>query len=129
MTETLALYHGTYTTDMVLHQGLCLADDWGAASRYADQYRDCGDDTPAVHTVELDLTGLTVVELPQSWDSQPETAGQDAARFADADSDAYPDVDVLVYTDHALGLDQMTTYRLLTDRALAQVTITGSEEL
>lgn len=125
---TAILYHGTYTQDMALHLGLCLTPDRFAAERYADQYRDCDGDAPTVHTVEVALDGLTVVETDETWDSQPETATEDADRFADSGS--YPEgVDVLIYTDYALGTEQMTTYRLLTDKALAAAKIVDSEEI
>jgi len=127
MSKTLTLYHGTYTSELALHKGLCLTDDWTAAKRYADQYAGIEGDTPSVHTVEVDMTGLNVVDLGETWRSEPETAAQDAARFADAAHDH--DADVIVYGDYALGVGRMTTWRLLTDRALDAVTIVDAEEV
>jgi hypothetical protein len=125
---TTTLYHGTYSADMALHRGLCLTDDWNAAFRYAEQYRET-DPAPTVHVVEVAMDDLTVLEVAETWDSQPETATEDAARFADHGTGAYPGVDVLIYQDYAMGLEQMTTYRLLTDRAVAVARITGHEEI
>lgn len=126
MSETL--YHGTYADELALHVGLCLTDDWSAAKRYADQYAGIDGDTPSVHTVELNLDGLTVVELAETWDSQAETAAQDAGRFADDGTNIHG-ADVIVYTDYALGVETMTTWRLMTDRAVAAVWIVDHEEV
>jgi hypothetical protein len=122
MTQTISLYHGTWTADMQLHQGLCLTPEWSAARRYAEQWIGTdGDSTPGVHTVELNLRGLIVVELDETWDSQ------DAARFGD--HCVYQGgADILIYQDYALSpVETMTTYRLMTAAAVAAIRVVDSQ--
>lgn len=114
----MKLHHGTYATEtLALHEGLCLTDDQTAARAYARQYVECGDPAATVHTIEIDLGGLTVAELDGTWnEDDPDT-------FADPmpGTDYPSDIDVLIYTDYARSLAQMTTYRLLTPAALGRV--------
>ncbi len=111
------MYHGTHEA-LALHEGLCLALEADVAAAYARQNVLPGE-TPTVHTVEVALDGLRVVEVP-GYDRDLNYAP------GDEDEDVYDDVDVLVYADEDVHGRQHTTWRLMTERALAAARVVTS---
>jgi hypothetical protein len=117
-------HHGTHHADLPLHSGLCLAyggrdDGYRAASAYAR--RVAGEH---VFEVDVDLTGLVVVDLPvdvracyESDEWPGDTAASRRALLAAG-------ADAVAYADECLGCSHRTI-RLLSDRALAAVRVTG----
>lgn len=115
------MYHGK-AGDLELHPGLCLTDDFDIAADYAI-YGSFGDGK-AVHTVEIDLTGLTVVEVEDFDRDENFAAGDDYTAFGGAD--------IIVYKDETIRGQAHTTWRLMSDAALAAlrpVSTTDTEEL
>ncbi len=115
MTETM--YHGN-AGKLGLHTGLCLADDPDIAYDYAAATAG-GYDLRYVHTVELDLDGLRVVEV----------AGYDRDdNVAPGDGDDTYGADVMVYDDETITGRAHRTWRLMTPAALAALTHTSTTE-
>lgn len=123
--ETTA-HHGTHHTSLPLVSGLCLAvggsdDGYTAASEYAK--RSGGE---YVFEVSIDLAGLTVREvevdaaaLLRTGDDYPgDSARERAALIAEG-------VDAIAFADECCGRAHRTL-RLISDRALAAVTLTGT---
>lgn len=119
-----AAHHGTHHASLPLHAGLCLAvgddDGYRAASAYA---RRAGGEF--VFEVSIDMADMTVVEvdidpaeLLRTGDDYP---GDSAAARAEYLASG---VDILAYDDEVLGIPHRTL-RLLSDRALAAVSVTG----
>ena len=102
----MTLTHGTRNETMALHVGLCLTDDRRAARHYGETLTD----------VEIDLAGL-VVEQVETYDHETNTAA------ADSDCAAYAarGVDVITYEDETERSYQHTTWRLVSERAVAAV--------
>lgn len=111
MTETM--YHGNRAETLALHQDLCLADDDRIAAEYA--YGDGG----TVHTVEINLTGLWVVEV-DGFDRDD--------NFAPGDDHTEFEADVLVFDDETINGQPHRTWRLMSDAALAAVSIIGATD-
>ena len=112
----MILYHGTTQAELPLHPGLCLA----ASDTCAGQYR-AYNGGRYVHEASLALGALTVLDLDEGYDRD--------ANLAPADLDpASFDADVIVFTDETPGGKEHLTYRLLTARALAALTVTGTTD-
>lgn len=116
MTDTM--YHGKAGA-MALHPGLCLTDDADAAAEYA-RYCFAAGEARLVHTVTLDLDGLTVVEV-DGYDRD--------ANWAPGDGGEYTDADVIVYIDETIGGNSHTTWRLMSPAALAAVTVGSATDV
>ena len=114
MTNT-AQYHGRHTGDFEAHVGLCLTPDFEAAWDYAGRGMRPG----TVVRVALDLDGLTVVEV-DGYDHDADTAPGDSDPGALA---AKLGADVILYEDETQMAREHVSYRLLTARAVAAVTI------
>jgi len=108
------MYHGSSSQTPALHEGLCLAEDDDAARDYA--FAAC--QAHYLHTVDIDLTGLVVIDAPGDWDRDENTAASDFGGSYGAD--------VIVYDDETPVNRRHVTYRLMTPAALAAVTVTGT---
>lgn len=110
-------YHGN-AGELVLHPGFCVTEDEDTAADYGT-YASASDGR--VHEVEVDLDGLTVVELDEGhdWDSN-EAPGDNGETYTDEDGNV---ADVIVFTDATAYGKQHETYRLMTPAAIATVTL------
>ncbi len=116
-------YHGTAQTEWALHVGLCLALDSDIAENYAQEWA-TGSRPARVVEVELDLTGLVVVEA--------EAGDRDSATWAgdyDLESYAAAGADVITYEDEDYRGRSHNTYRLVSERALAAARVVAVEVL
>lgn len=111
----LTLAHGSHD-HIVLHPGLCLADD-DTAAVYA---RTAGGDE-IVTTVTLDLASVTVRKLAGGYDTDSNTAPGDKGEDYG--------VDVIIFADADVNGREHTTYRLMTARALAAVSVVSARSL
>lgn len=119
MTETI--YHGS-ADEVTLHIGLCLTPGDEAAADYA-RYASLGDGRGRIHRLELNWDGLTVVELDEGHDWDSNTApGDGGEEYRDEAGNL---ADVIVFTDATAYGRRHETIRLMTDKALAAVTVTG----
>jgi len=120
-------YHGTSQASWNLHVGACLATDSDIAENYASEWAMAA--RPArVFQIELDLSGLNVVEAAAGDRDAATWAGDSAASIA-----AYvaAGADVLVYDDEDYRGRSHETYRLVSERAVASarvVEVLGDEE-
>jgi hypothetical protein len=117
----MTVYHGS-AGELTLHLGLCLTGNQAAAdyARYASS-------EGRVHEVELDLDGLTVVELDEGHDWDANTApGDNGEDYRDQAGDI---ADVIIFTDATATGRQHVTYRLMTDKALAAAAAAGCQML
>lgn len=105
----MVMYHGNGDT-LTPHIGICLADDIDIARDYAIYGGHRSE--PRVHTVEIDLTGLRVVEV-DGFDRDENVAPGDG-------DDAF-DADVIVFEDETIRGTRHTTWRLMSVSALAAV--------
>ena len=112
------LLHGSKRT-AIPHIGLCLTDSKRSAGSYAVQAAGMYGDA-IVTVVEVDFTDLEVVEVA-SFD-------RDDNRAVGDDGEPGEGVDVIVYEDEDYHGQQHTTWRLVSDRALAAVRIIGTYE-
>lgn len=116
------MYHGN-ADELALHKGLCLAGENAAAdyARYASSV------SGRVHRIEFDLAGLVVVELGggHDWDSD-EAPGDNAEEYRDGAGNI---ADVITFADGTAFGRAHETWRLMTDKALAGVTVVGCEML
>jgi hypothetical protein len=110
-----SLFHGS-RRGLSMHAGLCLADEESIAAAYAGRSGD-------VYTVEMAWDGLTVRTV-EALDMGSVAARGDSA--ADIAALVAEGVDVLVYEDQAPHGATHTTYRLLSARALAALTVAGT---
>lgn len=118
------MYHGNGDS-LVLHRGLCLTDAPHSAASYARAEAVNGE-TPMLHTIELDGSMVTIERLA-GWDRYENTAPGDAG---EQHLDEYGNpVDVLIFTDEDWDGIQHRTYRLMTDDALAAVTVVESRPI
>jgi hypothetical protein len=116
-------YHGTAQTEWALHVGLCLALDADNAENYATEWATSSRPARVVE-VELDLTGLNVVEAEAGNRDDNTWAGDyDLAAYAEAGAD------VLVYEDEDYRGRSHETYRLVSERALAAARVVAVEVL
>lgn len=109
MVTTLELMHGTDRTSWSAHIGMCLTDDELAAESYAGAGR-----SARMIRVTLELSGLHVAEVA-SYDRDGNVAVGDDGELCDAD--------VVVYGDEDMSGRQHRTWRLMSARALAALTI------
>lgn len=110
-------YHGN-ADELVLHPGFCVTEDEGIAADYGTY---ASSSEGRVHTVELDLDGLTVVELDEGHDWDANVApGDNGETYADEDGNA---ADVIIFADATAYGREHETYRLMTPAALAAVTL------
>jgi hypothetical protein len=118
-------YHGTSRNDWVLHVGLCLVEDSDVAENYAAEWA-TGSRPARVVEVELDLTGLNVVEAEAGDRDSATWAGDSAASIA-----AYvaAGADVLVYEDEDYRGRSHETYRLVSERAVTAAKVVAVEVL
>jgi len=108
---TTTLYHGAHTA-YSLHIGQCYTDDVDAARDYQGK-------RGTLVTIEIDLSGLVVVEVAgYDHDADEAPADRDAEALA-----AELGADVIVYADETARARQHRTWRLLTPRALDAVTV------
>ena len=117
-------YHGTCRRgEWTLHAGVCLAQWPETAEGYATEW--AGPEFPArVFEVELDLTGLNVVEA--------EAGDRDSATWAgdyDLESYAAAGADVITYEDEDYRGQSHNTYRLVSERAVAAAKVVAVEVL
>lgn len=105
--RSMTLYHGAHTR-FALHVGLCLTDDRSSAETYRQGKGELAE-------VELDLTGLCVLDLDEGYNRDEDEAP------ADRDPSEF-DCDVIVYDDEDLRGRPHRTWRLVSDRAVDAVT-------
>lgn len=105
------MHHGAHTR-FALHLGLCVTDDEDVARVYGGKGE--------LATVSVALDGLTVVEVP-GYDRETDEAPGD--RAADRAAIAATGADVLVFDDEDARGRSHRTWRLVSDRALAAVTV------
>jgi hypothetical protein len=113
----MRMFHGSSSDTVALHQGLCLTDADDAARDYAN----AAWGTHYLHTVDIDLDGLTVADAPEDWDRDENTAASD-------NGGDYDGADIIVYGDETPMNHRHVTYRLMTPAALAAVTIVASSD-
>lgn len=111
--RTETLYHGSHrnTHGLVVHTGLCLTLDDSAAVHYAGR-------DGATYEVEIDLSGLTVREVP-GYDHDTNDCPADHDDFCERM--AAEGADVLRYEDEDERGRRHECYRLISDRALAAI--------
>jgi hypothetical protein len=112
------LYHGS-TTEPTPRIGMCLTDCDRIASSYAGWRTGQGG---VVSELEIDLSGLTVVEV-DGYDRDSDEAPGDISYGAELDAD------VIVYQDESPRGRSNTTWRLVSARAVAAVTIVSTTEV
>jgi hypothetical protein len=112
----MRMFHGSSSQTLELHQGLCLTDDEDSARDYAF----AAFATHMLHTADVELAGLVVIDAPGDWDRDENTAASD-------NGDDYG-ADVIVYDDETPMNRRHVTYRLLTPAALAAVTVVASSD-
>lgn len=109
------LYHGAHTAYSP-HVGQCYTDDVDAARDY------CQGESGTLATIEIELSGLVVVEVAgYDHDTDEAPADRDAEALA-----AELGADVIVYADETERARQHRTWRLLTQRAVDAVSIKAS---
>lgn len=118
-------YHGTAQTEWTLHIGLCLALDSDIAENYAAEWATSSRPARVVE-VQVDLTGLNVVEAEAGDRDSQDWAGDSAASIA-----AYvaAGADVITYEDEDYRGRSHETYRLVSDRAVAAARVVAVEVL
>jgi hypothetical protein len=109
--------HGTADT-IRLAPGLCIADDTEAARQYALRAAQAaGIDTDeyegAIYTITIDVDGLRVLDADSDRDAQYWPGDADLSTI---------DADIVRFADETEQGRAHTTYRLVTDRAVAQTT-------
>lgn len=109
----MKLYHGSHRGELSIHEGLCLTPDLDVAERYAGRLGE-------VFEVEIDLSALTVVEVP-GYDHDTNEAPADDASYRAAR--AAEGADVLVYEDEDERGREHKCYRLVSERAMASVLV------
>lgn len=107
----MELYHGAHS-GYTLHDGQCYTDDLTTAEHYARG--------GAIATVELDLTGLVVEDLGVGFDH--DDPGMSIGDLYEGNAD------VIIYDDEDGRGRRHTTYRIMSDAAVAAVTILEIEE-
>lgn len=115
-------YHGAGNT-VELHPGICLTDSFRSAAGYAADKNSGYDDTPIVATIELDTTGLTVVELDEglAYDG-------DGNWIAPGDNGT-ADADIVIFGDRGMSDETHETIRLMTPAAVAAARIIETVEV
>lgn len=102
----MMLYHGSKKDALNFHIGICFASDIDTAESYARGGN--------VFCVEIDLNDLVVIEV-DSYDHDDDTAIGDNGEF--------PDADVIIYEDEDYSGYEHITYRIVSEKALASITI------
>lgn len=110
-------YHGS-ADELALHPGFCVTEDEDIAAEYGTY---ASSSEGRVHEVEIDLDGLTVVELAEghNWDANV-APGDGGETYTDEDGNP---ADVIVFADATAYGKQHETYRLMTPAAVAAVTL------
>lgn len=106
-------YHGAHTR-FAIHPGLCITDDRDAAEVYASFRGE-------IATLEIDLSGLRVVEVA-GYDHDSNTAAGDDGATVDG-------ADVLVFGDADERGRQHRTWRLMTAAAVARVVVVSVDDV
>lgn len=114
------MYHGN-ADDLLLHPGLCLAGE-DIARDYAEY---ASSREGRVHQVEISFGGLEVVELDEGHDWDANTAPGDAGEVYRSEDGTV--ADVIIFDDATASGRRHETYRLMTEKALAAVAVTGCE--
>lgn len=115
MSDSLTLYHGAHTR-FALHVGQCFAPDERSAESYADG-------SGIVAEIDLSLDGLDVWEV-DGYDWDTDTApGDSLDSLAEYGLPIDGSVDVIIYDDADQYGRRHKTYRLLSERAVAAVSI------
>jgi hypothetical protein len=109
----MELYHGAHT-DFTLHTGICFTDSVMVAANYAGMNGEVG-------IIEADLSGLEVVDLGLGYNHDENVAAGDDGEDLGAD--------VLIYDDEDINGRIHTTWRLMTEAAVAKVTIVETLEV
>lgn len=102
-------FHGAHTA-YTLHLGQCWTDEADIADSYAGR-------NGVIMEATIDLSGLDMVEV-DGYDRDADEAP------GDMDVDAF-DCDVIVYDDEDMFGTQHTTWRLVSERAVAAVALVG----
>jgi hypothetical protein len=110
------MFHGGRNMMLI---GLCLTDCERVAESYA------GRNGGEVLTADVDLDSLTVLELDEGYDRDADRAPGDTA--ADCARYAAQGVDVIVFTDEDPRGREHTTWRIVSARGLAAVSLTEEE--
>lgn len=110
----MQLYHGSHSnTTLAKHIGLCLTDSKQAADAYA-----CGNEAQ-VFAVELDMDGLNVVDMDDSYDREENEAPGD--RGEDLDRMQAEGIDIITYDDEDEHGRMHACWRIISERALARI--------
>lgn len=114
------MYRADRNADLLAtaREGWCLTDNADRASAYGRN--------GWMATIEIDLGGLTVVEVA-GYDRNENETPADSAAFRAAHAAA--GADVLVYQDEDERGRQHTTWRLVSERAIAACRIVSVDEV
>lgn len=109
----IELFHGAHT-GWAAETGTCLTPDFAVAERYAKG-------SGIVVRVALDTDALVVRRLVVGYDRETNTApGDDVSELIELEAAG---VDVIVYRDEDEHGRSHTTYRLVSDRAVAACSV------
>lgn len=121
----MELVHGNGSEAVEVHIGMCLTPDESSAVAYAAANSGYGE-TGWLHWIELDLTGLDVVDAGAAvttCDGDYVAPGEDRwGRWI-----GWDDADVIVYDDLDTDGGTHRAYRLVTDAAVAACRVVCSE--
>lgn len=105
------LYHGTRRTNHQPHVGMCLTDSIRSAREYATR-------GGVILEIEVDLGDLVIAEVDgHDWDSDEAVGDRERDILALRDEG----IDVVVYDDADAAGREHSTWRLVSERAIARV--------
>ena len=117
----MTLYHGAHTR-FALHVGQC----WTPCERAAQAY---ADGSGIVVEAELDLDGLDVWEC-EGYDRDADNApGDSLASLEEWDLPTAGSIDVIIFDDEDMYGRPHKTYRLMSELAVARLTVAQSDEV
>lgn len=111
----MQLFHGSRHS-FTPYVGLCLTDDRDAAADYAQGMGVCGD----VTTVNLAFAGLRVLKARRFEQGSRDACGDSAEEIARLQKRR---VDVVEFEDEAPGGRRHMTWRIISKKALAALTV------
>ena len=114
----MEMAHGT-DTNFTAFIGICLTDDEQAATHYATDRAGWDEDAAVIHWIDIDLSGLTVIEV-EGYDP--------TNNVAPGDDDEHYGVDVIVFTDETIRGRRHSTWRIVSDRGVATIEYLCTEE-
>lgn len=112
----MKIYHGTFKKEFNLHEGVCFTESRDVAETYATYQFGAN----LLVEAEIDTEGLKIVEINGGYDHDENIAIGDDGKTID-------DADVLIFTDEGIDGYEHTTVRLMTEKAIEQTKIIGTE--